>query len=47
VRGNTRVAKNQLNAFVNEVNAQNGKALTSEAVALLKVNTQYLMGKLP
>lgn len=46
-RGNTTAAKNQLNAFINEVNAQAGKALTPDAVALLKFDAQYLISKLP
>jgi hypothetical protein len=40
-RGDYGTAKQQLNALLNEVNAQAGKHLTSEAVALLKFNTQY------
>lgn len=40
-------AKNVLNALLNEIQAQNGKDLTSEAVALLEFNTQYLLSKLP
>jgi hypothetical protein len=45
-RGNTKTAVNQLNALLNEVDAQAGKQLTSEAVALLKFNTQYLISKI-
>jgi hypothetical protein len=45
-RGDTTAAKNSLQAFVNEVEAQNGKHLTSEAYALLKFNAQYLISKL-
>jgi len=45
--GNQKEAKNQLNALLNEVNAQAGKQLSSEAVALLQFNTQYLISQLP
>ncbi|MDE3058447.1 MAG: hypothetical protein KGJ59_10875 [Bacteroidota bacterium] len=45
--GDTTAAKNMLNAFVNEVEAQNGKQLTSEAYALLKFNAEYLIDRLP
>lgn len=54
-QGNTTAAKNILNAFINEVEAQgcvthencpSGKHLTPEAYALLKYNVQYLIGKL-
>jgi len=53
--GNTGAAKNILNAFINEVEAQGcetyencppGKHLTSEAYALLKYNVRYLIDKL-
>ena len=44
--GNIKVAKNELNAFVNEVEAQKGKHLTSEAYALLKYNAEYLIKEL-
>jgi len=46
-RGDNGTAKNQLNALLNEVEAQSGKALCPEAVALLKFNTQYLINRLP
>ena len=46
VSGNNRTAVNTLNAFLNEVEAQNGKHLTSDAYALLKFNVEYLIGKL-
>ena len=46
-RGNTGAAKNQLNAFLDEVVAQTDKQLTSEAVALLRFNAQYLISKIP
>ncbi len=45
--GDTTAAKNILNAFVNEVEAQNGKHLTSEAYTLLKYNAEYLIERLP
>ncbi len=41
-RGNINAARNILNAFINEVEAQNGHHLTSEAYALLKFNAEYL-----
>lgn len=44
--GDSTAAKSILNAFVNEVEAQNGKHLTSEAYALLKYNAIYLIAKL-
>jgi hypothetical protein len=37
-RGNNNAAANQLNAFINEVNAQTGKAITSAQATVL---TQY------
>jgi hypothetical protein len=46
-RGNAGAARNELNALLNEVAAQDGKGLSSEAVALLKFNTQYLISKIP
>lgn len=54
-QGNTIAAKNILEAFINEVEAQgcesyekcpSGKHLTSEAYALMKYNVQYLINKL-
>lgn len=54
-QGNNSAAKNILNAFINEVEAQgcatyencpSGKHLTPEAYALLKYNVQYLIEKL-
>ena len=45
-KGDTTAAKNTLRALVNEVEAQNGKHLTSEAFALLKYNAEYLISKL-
>ena len=45
-QGNTNAAKNILEAFINEVEAQKDKHLTSEAYGLLKYNVEYLIGKL-
>jgi len=46
-RGDANPARNQLNALLNEVDAQSGKQLTSEAGALLKFNTQFLISNIP
>ncbi|MDZ7262124.1 MAG: hypothetical protein ONB05_08475, partial [candidate division KSB1 bacterium] len=45
-KGKTKTAINVLQAFVNEVEAQKDKHLTSEAYALLKYNAEYLIKKL-
>lgn len=45
-KGKTKQAINHLNTFINEVNAQEGKHLSSEAYALLKYNAEYLIEKL-
>ena len=45
-RGNNKAAKNILEAFINEVEAQKEKHLSSEAYALLKFNAEYLISKL-
>lgn len=45
-QGDNGVAKNILNAFINDVEAQAGKHLTSEAYALLKFNALYLISNL-
>lgn len=45
--GDMKTAQNTLNAFMNEVEAQNRKSLTSEAYVLLKYNAQYLIDHLP
>jgi hypothetical protein len=42
-QGDNSTAKNILNAFINDVEAQVGKHLTSEAYALLKYNALYLI----
>jgi hypothetical protein len=44
--GDNKTAKNVLGAFQNEVQAQNGKQLTSEAYALLYFNAKYLIDHL-
>lgn len=44
--GNITAAKNILDAFLNEVESQNKKHLTSEAYALMKYNVQYLLEQL-
>ncbi len=45
-RGETTTAKNTLHALLNEVDAQTGKKLAPEAVALLKFNTEFLLSRL-
>lgn len=45
-QGNSKAAKNILAAFVNEVEAQKGKHLSSEAYALLRFNAEYLISQL-
>jgi hypothetical protein len=45
-KGKTTPAINVLQAFVNEVEAQKDKHVTSEAYALLKYNAEYLIAKL-
>ena len=45
--GDSPTAKNVLGALLNEVDAQAGKGLSSEAVSLFKFNTQYLISQLP
>lgn len=42
----TITAQNQLNALLHEIDAQAGKHLTSEAVSLLKFNTQFLISQI-
>lgn len=46
-RGDNNTAENVLGALINEVDAQAGKGLSSEAVALFKYNAQYLIAQLP
>ncbi len=45
-KGKITPAINVLQAFINEVEAQNGKKLTSEAYALLKFNAEFLIDQL-
>jgi hypothetical protein len=45
-QGDNNTAKNILGAFLNEVEAQTGKHLTSDAYALLKYNALYLIDNL-
>lgn len=45
-QGNANAARNVLEAFINEVEAQNGKHLTSEAYGLMKYNVEYLISRL-
>ena len=45
-QGRIRPARNQLNAFLNQVDAQRGNHLTEEAYALLYFNGQELLGRL-
>ncbi|MCD6115879.1 hypothetical protein J7K93_02595 [bacterium] len=45
-KGEKKTAVNNLNAFVNEVEAQKDKHLTSETYALLKYNTEFLIERL-
>ena len=44
--GDSTAAKNMLNAFVNEVETQNGKHLTQDAYLLLKFNAGYIIDRL-
>jgi hypothetical protein len=45
-RGDANTAKNELEALLNELDAQKEKQLSSEASALLKFNTQYLISRI-
>jgi hypothetical protein len=45
-QGNTTAAKNQLNAFINELNAQAGKHVTPQAFQLLNAAALYYIGRL-
>lgn len=45
-RGNTNAASGSLEAFINEVEAQKDKQLSSEAYSLLYFNGQYLLEQL-
>lgn len=44
--GDSSTAKNVLEALLNEIAAQANKGLSTEAVTLLQVNTQYLINKI-
>lgn len=46
-RGQSHTARNQLSAFLNEVEAQKGKALNNNAYLLIKLNAEYILTKLP
>ncbi len=46
-RQDNTTAKNVLRALLHEVDAQGGKHLSPEAVALLKFNTEFLISKIP
>jgi MBG domain (YGX type) len=46
-QGNTNAAKNQLNAFINELDAQLGKHIAQQAYDLLKAAALYLINSLP
>ena len=45
-QGNSEAARNQLNAFLNELNAQSGKHVTEQGYDLLKAATIYYLGRL-
>ena len=45
-RGNHKTASDQLNAFINELNAQKGKQVNATAWALLRANAEFLIHKL-
>lgn len=45
-RGQNNAASNQLSAFISELNAQRGKKLNDNAFFLLKVNAEFIIGKL-
>jgi hypothetical protein len=46
LQGNNKAAANVMNAFVNELQAQKGKAVNEEAYTLLYVNAQWLISRL-
>ncbi len=46
LKGNNKVAVNQLNAFINELDAQKGKQVNENAWALLKANAEFIIAKL-
>jgi hypothetical protein len=45
-KGQTNAAINKLNAFINEVQAQSGKHITTEAAALLVADAQWVIAHL-
>jgi ABC-type transporter Mla subunit MlaD len=45
-KGNTKAAINQLNALLNELNAQAGKHITQQADDLLQAGVLYLISNL-
>jgi len=45
-KGHNKAAVNQLNAFINELDAQKGKQVNENAWALLKANAEFLISKL-
>ncbi len=45
-RGDASTARNQLQALLNEIDAQGGKHLTPEAISLLKFNIQFLLSNM-
>ena len=45
-RGNTSAAVNQLNAFINEVNAQAGKKIDAEHAGHLKMHAEHVIAAL-
>ncbi|MBI3754219.1 MAG: hypothetical protein HY266_09325 [Deltaproteobacteria bacterium] len=45
-RGQKQTAKNQLNVFINEVNAQKGKHIKDKAVKIFLEDAQYIMDNL-
>jgi hypothetical protein len=46
-RGQFDTAKNQLNAFINELNAQKDKAVNQQAYDLLKTDALHVIDHLP
>lgn len=42
-KGNMETAKNQMNALINEVNAQKGKHISDKAIKVLVEDIQYIM----
>ncbi|NNN06475.1 MAG: hypothetical protein HKL90_11290 [Elusimicrobia bacterium] len=44
--GDDKTAINQLNAFINELQAQRGKHLNDNAFYLLQANAQFILSKL-